>query len=334
MVADRGVPARAAVRLSVATGAGTPVVEVAGLRKAYRGRGRLGLAAGPRRPALDGLDLVVGAGGVHGFLGPNGSGKTTTLRVVLGLVHADAGSVRLLGREVPGQLAAATGSVGALIEAPQFFPAFSGRRNLSLLAGVAGLPAGRVDDVLEQVGLAGRSKDRVRAYSLGMKQRLGIAAALLKKPQLLVLDEPTNGLDPAGIREVRGLLRELGRSGVTVLLSSHLLSEVQQVCDAVTIVARGRTVRSGSVRDVLASSAGATQLRVRVDDLPAATEALRRAGLDVTESPDSLLVGPVPDPAQVTRLLGESGLWLRELRPEAADLEDVFLELTEPAATP
>jgi len=319
--------------LSVAVTTSAPVVEVAGLRKAYRGRSRLGLPAGPRRLALDGLDLVVGSGGVHGFLGPNGSGKTTTLRVVLGLVHADAGSVHLLGREVPGQLAEATGSVGALVEAPQFFPAFSGRRNLSLLAGVAGLPTSRVDAVLEQVGLADRSKDRVKAYSLGMKQRLGIAAALLKKPELLMLDEPTNGLDPAGIREVRGLLRELGRSGVTVLLSSHLLSEVQQVCDAVTIVARGRTVRSGSVRDVLASSADAARLRVRVDDVPAAAEVLRRGGLAVTESPDSLLVGPVTDPAEVTRLLGGSGLWLRELRPESADLEEVFLALTESAAT-
>jgi ABC-2 type transport system ATP-binding protein len=318
--------------LSVVTAeAGKPVVEVTGLRKAYRGRGRLGLTSGPRRPALDGLDLVVGARGVHGFLGPNGSGKTTTLRVVLGLVHADAGSVRLLGHEVPGQLAAATGSVGALIEAPQFFPAFSGRRNLSLLAGVAGLPASRVDEVLEQVGLTGRAGDRVRAYSLGMKQRLGIAAALLKKPQLLVLDEPTNGLDPGGIREVRELLRSLGRSGVTVLLSSHLLAEVQHVCDEVTIVARGRAVRSGSVREVLASSAGAGRLRVRLDDQAGAAMVLRRAGMVVLEEPDSLLVGPVADAAEVTRLLAQSGLWLRELRPEAADLEDVFLALTEPA---
>ncbi len=313
---------------------GAPVVEASGLRKAYRGRRRPGRLGASRRPALDGLDLVVGTGGVHGFLGPNGSGKTTTLRVLLGLVRADAGSVRLLGRDVPGQLAAVTGSVGALIETPQFFPAFSGRRNLSLLAEVAGLPESRVDAVLEQVGLSGRGRDRVKAYSLGMKQRLGIAAALLKKPQLLMLDEPTNGLDPAGIREVRGLLRDLGRSGVTVLLSSHLLSEVQQVCDAVTIVARGRTVRAGSVREVLASGAGAARLRVRVDDLAAASGVLRAARLAVTEEGDWLLVGPVGDPAEVTRLLGQSGLWLRELRPESADLEDVFLELTEPAATP
>lgn len=312
----------------------TPVVEGRGLRKSYRGKGRYGVRAGGRRPALDGLDLVVGAGGVHGFLGPNGSGKTTTLRVLLGLVRADAGIVRLLGREVPGQLSAVTGKVGALIEAPQFFPAYSGQRNLSLLAGVAGLPGSRVDAVLEQVGLAGRSRDPVKAYSLGMKQRLGIAAALLKQPQLLMLDEPTNGLDPAGIREVRGLLRDLGRSGVTVLLSSHLLSEVQQVCDAVTIVAHGRTVRTGSVREVLAAGTSAARLRVRVDDVPAAAQVLRAARLDVTEEADSLLVGPVGDPAEVTRLLGQSGLWLRELRTDAADLEDVFLELTEPASAP
>ncbi len=311
-----------------------PVVEVAGLRKVYRGRGRLGLPGGGRRPALDGLDLVVGAGGVHGFLGPNGSGKTATLRILLGLVRADAGSVRLLGRPVPEELASTAPAVGSLIEAPQFFPSFSGRRNLELLAGVGALPDDRVDRVLEQVGLGGRARDRFRTYSLGMKQRLGIAAALLKSPRLLVLDEPTNGLDPAGIREVRELLRGLGRSGVTVLLSSHLLSEVQQVCDAVTIVARGRAVRSGWVREVLAGGASGGNLRVRVEDAVRATEVLRRAGYAVSADGDALLVGGVTDPAEVTRALGTAELWLRELVPDTADLEDVFLALTDPDPVP
>ncbi len=305
-----------------------PVVEVHQLRKAYRRRGRRGLPSRERRSALDGLDLVVADGGVHGFLGPNGSGKTTTLRILLGLVRADAGEVRLLDNAVPAGLDRVVGGVGALIEAPQFFPVFTGRRNLELLAGVAGLPRQRVAEVLSQVGLAGRADDRVKAYSLGMRQRLGIAAALLKRPRLLVLDEPTNGLDPAGMREVRELLRSLGRRGVTVLLSSHLLAEVEQVCDAVTIVANGRTVVSGSVREVLASASGGGRLRVVVEHAAQAAAVLRAGGLAVTEDAGALLVTGAEDPATVSRLLGEQGLWLRELQPEHVDLEDAFLALT------
>ncbi|MEP6464276.1 MAG: ABC transporter ATP-binding protein [Frankiaceae bacterium] len=312
------------------------VVETRGLRKSYRHRSRSSLR-GHLRPALDGLDLLVeptaGGGTVHGFLGPNGSGKTTTLRVLLGLVHRDAGEVRLLGHPVPAGLPAAAPAVGALIEGPQFFPQFSGYRNLRLLADVAGLPGQRITEVLEQVELRDRAKERVKGYSLGMRQRLGIAAALLKAPRLLILDEPTNGLDPAGMREVRQLLRRLGDSGVSVLLSSHLLAEVAQVCDAVTIVAHGRTVTAGAVQDVLARGAGERRLIVRVPDLTAGARALDEAGITAEVEAERLVLrGDVPA-AAVNRVLGERGLWLSELREETALLEDVFLALTGDPAT-
>jgi ABC-2 type transport system ATP-binding protein len=211
-----------------------PAVELTTVSKTYQRRGR------PPQKALDALDLVVEYGGVHGFLGPNGSGKTTTIRVLLGLVSADAGDVRLLDRPVPAGLPEVIGGVGALVETPLFFPNFSGRLNLRLLAETAGVARARVEECLEIVELTDRADDRFKGYSLGMKQRLGIAAALLKRPRLLILDEPSNGLDPAGIRDVRELIRRLGRDGhTTVLLSSHLLAEIQQVCDSVSILARG-----------------------------------------------------------------------------------------------
>lgn len=301
-------------------------VEALGLRKVYQGS-RL-----RRRPrlALDGLDLVVPEGEVHGFLGPNGSGKTTTLRVLTGLVHSDTGTVRILGHDVPGQLPAVVNQIGSVVESPKFFPSFSGRRNLRLLAQVGGFGDDRVDEALELVGLMGREDDPVRAYSLGMRQRLGIAGALLKRPRLLLLDEPTNGLDPAGIREVRTLMSQLAETGVTVLLSSHLLAEVQQVCTSVTIVAHGKAVRSGTVREVLAAGAasGAGRVRVRVADSPAATSVLTGAGLTTIHHEDHLLVTGAAS-AEVNRLLGEQGIWAEEIGPDAGVLEDVFLSLTE-----
>ncbi|MBW3639464.1 MAG: ATP-binding cassette domain-containing protein, partial [Actinobacteria bacterium] len=216
-------------------GRSVAVIEVAGAHKRYRRRRK------PAERALDGLDLVVDAGGVHGFLGPNGSGKTTTIRVLLGLVSADSGELRLLGKPVPQSLPDVIGQVGALVETPLFYPNFGGRLNLRLLAETAGISRVPVEECLELVGLWERGDDRFKGYSLGMKQRLGIAAALLKKPQLLILDEPSNGLDPAGIREVRELIQRLGRDGrTTVFLSSHLLAEIEQVCDHVSIMARGR----------------------------------------------------------------------------------------------
>ena len=299
------------------------VIEVTGAQKSYRRRGR------PAERALSGLDLVVETGGVHGFLGPNGSGKTTTIRMLLGLVRPDSGQLRLLGQPVPQALPAVISQVGALVETPLFFPNFPGRLNLRLLADVAGISRLRVEECLELVGLRDRGDDRFKGYSLGMKQRLGIAAALLKQPRLLILDEPSNGLDPAGIREVRELLQRLGRDGqTTVFLSSHLLAEVQQVCDSVTILARGRCVAAGPVHSVL-SGGGVGEMRVCVPDQRRAHEVLDEAGFSVVADADALRVRGVTDPADITRALVRERLYLTELSPVAADLESVFLELTQ-----
>ncbi len=277
---------------------------------------------------------------VHGFLGPNGSGKTTTLRVLLGLVSLDAGELQVFGEAIPGRLPEVIGRIGALVEAPQLFPSFSGRRNLELLAAVAGLPDRRVDEVLDRVAMRARAGDRVSNYSLGMRQRLGIAAALLKGPSLLLLDEPTNGLDPAGISEVRELLRRLAAEGTTVLLSSHLLSEVQQVCDEVTIVSRGRTVAAGPVGQIAGAGPG-LRLRVGVtaEEEVAARASLAVAGLTVETSEASersgvvsLAVTGAAEPAQVTKVLADAGIYLCELATAAPDLEQAFLALTGPGA--
>ncbi|MPQ97141.1 ATP-binding cassette domain-containing protein [Modestobacter sp. I12A-02628] len=299
-----------------------PAVEMRGVSKSYRRRGR------PPQQALDALDLVVEHGGVQGFLGPNGSGKTTSIRVLLGLIRPDAGEVRLLDRPVPGDLPQVIGSVGALVETPLFFPGFSGRRNLQLLAEVAGLPRTRVEEVLETVELTDRADDRFKGYSLGMKQRLGIAAALLKSPRLLVLDEPSNGLDPAGIRDVRELIRRLGSSGsTTVLLSSHLLAEIEQVCDRVAILARGRCVAAGPVREVLAGRSSG-DVRIRVPAPAEAAAVLQASGWAVSPAEAGLVVHAVTAPGEVTRVLAEHGHYLEELTPVAADLESAFLAIT------
>ena len=301
------------------------VIEVAGARKSYRRRGK------PPERALDGLDLVVGTGGVHGFLGPNGSGKTTTIRMLLGLVRADEGELRLLGQRVPDGLPDVIAHVGALVETPLFFPTFSGRLNLRLLADTAGVAPSRVEECLELVGLRDRADDRFKGYSLGMKQRLGIAAALLKSPRLLILDEPSNGLDPAGIREVRELVKLLGADGrTTVFLSSHLLAEIQQVCDHVSIMARGRCVAAGPVDQVLGGTR-VGELLVRVPDRARARLALEEAGFSVNEVDGALRVHGAEDPADVTRALVKRRLYLTELSPVAADLESVVLELTKEA---
>jgi ABC-2 type transport system ATP-binding protein len=297
------------------------VIEIAGLRKTYRR-----LRHAPER-AVDGLDLVVEEGGVFGFLGPNGSGKTTTIRLLLGLVHADAGDMRVLGKPVPGGLPDAIGEIGALVETPVFFSTLSARVNLQLLAEIAGLGNQRVDEVLDLVGLSDRARDNVKGYSLGMRQRLGIAAALLKDPRLLILDEPSNGLDPAGIREIRELVRTLGASGKTVFLSSHLLAEVQQVCDHMAILSHGRCIVTGRASDVL-SARTTGEVRVRLADLSAGTTVLTAAGLNVTTTDDALTVTGAVDPADITKLLAANSLYVSELTPVKADLETVFLDLT------
>jgi ABC-type multidrug transport system ATPase subunit len=298
------------------------VIEVEGLRKEYR-RLRRG-----RTIAVNGLDLDVPEGGVFGFLGPNGAGKTTTIRCLLGLVRPSGGRTRLLGAEVPGDLAGVIGHVGSIVEQPALFPRFSGRRNLEILSRIHGTSRSAIDRSLERVGLAERAGDMVKTYSLGMKQRLGIAAALLKDPSLLILDEPANGLDPAGIVEVRELVRSLGAEGRTVFVSSHILSEVQHTADRVAILARGRLVKAGPVGEVLAAG-GASGLVVKLADLDAGLSALTDAGIGAALAEGSLKVDLTPEEgARVTRVLADRGLYVSELRPDQVDLETVFLELT------
>jgi ABC-2 type transport system ATP-binding protein len=290
--------------------------------------------------ALDGLDLSVPTGGVFGFLGPNGSGKTTTIRCLLGLVRPSAGTCRVLGHDVASSaaLAEVIGRVGAIVESPALFPTMTGRRNLELLARTMGIGARTLEASLDQVGLAERADDRVKSYSLGMRQRLALAAALLKDPELLVLDEPANGLDPAGIRATRQLLRRLGDEGRTVFVSSHHLGEVEQLCDAVAIVSRGRCIASGTVQQIL-HARRPSRVLVRVPDPTAGRAALAGVGVTATlvadgaerGGGDALLVDvDAGSAAWVNRALVESGQWLTELRPVEASLEDVFLSLTVP----
>ncbi|SDD93916.1 ABC transporter ATP-binding protein [Nocardioides lianchengensis] len=294
------------------------VIETSGLRKEF-------ISRRSKRVAVQSLDLAVPAGGVHGFLGPNGSGKTTTIRMLLGLARATRGEMRLFGQPVPQQLPDVIGRVGAVVESPKFSPNFSGRQNLQLLARSIGVPDSRVSTAVETVGLTGRDRDRYKSYSLGMKQRLAIAATLLKEPSLLILDEPTNGLDPAGIREIRDTIRTLGESGVTVLLSSHILAEVQQVCTSATIIGNGRLLASGTVDELLGDG---TSYRVAVPDAEAAASALTAAGLVSASDPAGGLRVETDDPAAITRTLAGAGIWLSELTPLRPDLETFFLQLT------
>ncbi|HET6165841.1 MAG TPA: ATP-binding cassette domain-containing protein [Marmoricola sp.] len=295
------------------------VVETRGLRKVYRDRGR-------RVAAVDGLDLAVERGGVHGFLGPNGSGKTTTIRMLLGLVRPDEGRIAVLGQALPDQLADVLGRVGAVVEQPRFSPDLSGRRNLQLLARAIGLPKSRVDEALDEAGLDGVARGRYRGYSFGLQQRLGIAAALLKKPELLILDEPTNGLDPAGIRDMRELVAHLGDTGVTVLLSSHVLAEVQQVCTSVSIIGDGTLLASGRVDDLLGENTSRT--RVGIADPGRAAMVLTAAGYTVVRDGADLLVQGHEHPEEVTRTLAVHDLYVTELSAVRPDLESFFLTLT------
>jgi ABC-2 type transport system ATP-binding protein len=297
------------------------VIEIEGLYKTFRT-----LRHGTRR-ALNGFDMVVHEGEVHGFLGPNGSGKTTTLRALLGLVRADEGRMRLFGLPAPAALPQVVHRLGAIVESPQFFGNASAHRTLTLLATVGGVPRRRVDEVLELVGLRDRAHQRVKSYSLGMRQRLAVASALLKSPELLILDEPANGLDPAGIREMRDMVRDLAATGTTVLVSSHILAEIEQICDSVTIISRGRRVAAGPVADVLATQDTGEYL-VRVGAHDRATQLLTAAGLSVRASDGHLVVGGAADPATITEVLGAAGVWLSELSPLTPDLESVFLTLT------
>ena len=278
--------------------------------------------------ALAGLDLSVPEGGVFGFLGANGAGKTTAIRAAVGLLRGARGRVSVLGRNVPRDLAGAIDRIGALVEQPSFFANFTGRRNLELLGRTRGIRRQRVDAVLTQVGLDARGDTRYATYSLGMKQRLGVAAALMKDPELLILDEPANGLDPPGILEVRTLMRGLAAEGRTVFVSSHILSEVEHACDRVAIVAHGKCIASGRVEELLRGATG--RYRARAND-GRAPDVLARSGWTVKPDGDGTFVvdvGTAPSDT-VPRALAEAGLFLSELTPVARSLEEVFLELTE-----
>ena len=284
---------------------------------------------------MDGVDLQVPTGTVFGFLGPNGSGKTTTIRMLLGLISPTAGSCQLLGRPMPAGVDAALPKVGALIEGPAFYPWLSGRDNLARLDGAG--PDGqrntrrrRVDEALGRVGLTAAAGKKYRAYSLGMRQRLGLAAALLRPRDLLVLDEPTNGMDPQGTREIRHLVRDLAADGTTVFLSSHLLSEVEQICTHAAVMSKGRLLTQGSMADL--RQAGQARLRVEVDDPARAREVLSRLGLkamdlDVTTG---ALSAPLDGqrPEQCNRELVLAGVAVRALSVERPSLEDLFVALT------
>ncbi len=273
--------------------------------------------------AVDELALRVRRGEVYGFLGPNGAGKTTTLRMLLGLVRPTAGRATVLDAPAGGRL----GRIGALVEAPAFYPYLSGRDNLRVLAGHAGVARERIDVVLDEVRLLDRAGDRVASYSLGMKQRLGVAAALLKDPELLILDEPTNGLDPSGMAEMRALIRSLGQGGRTVVLSSHLMGEVEQVSDRVGVIRAGALVAEGTV-DELRGRAG---LRVRAQPLEEARALLaRQPGVEsVTRDDGALSVTADPGlAADLNRALVSAGVAVSELTTDRSSLEDVFFELT------
>ncbi len=273
--------------------------------------------------AVAGLSFRVEPGSITGFLGPNGAGKSTTLRSVLGLVHPDAGSATVLG--VPyRRLAQPLHRVGAVLEASEVHPGRSGRNHLRVLAAAAGLPRSRVEEVLDLVELSGSAKRRVKGYSLGMRQRLGLAAAILGDPEVLVLDEPANGLDPAGIRWLRDFLRSLAAEGRTILVSSHVLSEVAQTADRVVIIHRGRLIQQATVAEVLAGAQGAT--RVRTPDAERLRALLAARGASVSEIEGALAVDLAPE--QVGELAAANGIVLHELTVEQATLEEVFLELT------
>jgi ABC-2 type transport system ATP-binding protein len=291
------------------------VIETRELGKRYEGR----------IVAVERLSLRVRRGEVYGFLGPNGAGKTTTLRMLLGLVRPTAGSALVLG--APPGSPESLARVGALIESPTFYPFLSGRDNLRVLARYSGVSEARIETVLGEVDLAARAGDRFATYSLGMKQRLGIAGALLKDPELLILDEPTNGMDPAGMAEMRGFIRNLGQGRRTVLLSSHLMTEIEQVSDRVGVISKGELVREGTVDELR----GRESLWVRAEPLERAEHVLDAVrGVEQVSRLDGglrIAADLVAAPA-INRALVEAGIAVSELRPERDSLEKIFLELT------
>jgi ABC-2 type transport system ATP-binding protein len=281
------------------------------------------------RTAVDGIDLRIPLGAVSGFVGPNGAGKTTTIRMLLGLISPTAGSGMVLGHPMTHP-AAYLSRVGALIEAPAFYPTLSGRANVRVLARLGKVDLSRVNEVLETVGLLERAADLYRSYSLGMKQRLGIAVALLPSPSLLVLDEPANGLDPAGILEVRRLLRALADDGITIFVSSHLLAEVEQICDHLVMIQHGQLVFQGPVAELVAAQGAELEARPeRLEDVAALVALVEHAGRDVTV--DDGMVRVTADEAwaaELNRIAFGAGITLTHLRERRGSLEEAFFELT------
>ena len=296
-------------------------IETSGLSKRFR-----------KRVAVQPIDLEVPRGSLFGYLGPNGAGKTTTIRMLLGLASPTKGSARILGKTVPRGLASVRKQLGSVLEDPAFYPRMSARRNLKILARTAGDPKalGRIDGLLDTVGLSDRAGDKVRTYSHGMRQRLGLAASLLHDPELIILDEPATALDPAGIRDVRAMLARLRDEGRTIFISSHLLSEVEQLCDHVAVVSKGRMMYQGSLSGL---TAGAGRVHVEIDDANAAERALRELGWQVQRDGDELYVDGVPA-KDVNRALAERGLYADGIAEAGRRLEDVFLELTEEPESP
>ncbi|HZS24177.1 MAG TPA: ABC transporter ATP-binding protein [Gaiellaceae bacterium] len=280
--------------------------------------------------AVDGVDLTVERGDVFGYLGPNGAGKTTSLRMLLGLIRPTSGRAELFGRDPMLAGAKALDGVAGFVEGPRFYPYLSGRRNLELLADYdEPRSRARIDEVLELVELRDRAKDRVGGYSHGMRQRLGIAAALLRKPRLLLLDEPATGLDPAGMRDMRDLIRRLAREGLTILLSSHLLHEVEELCNRVAIIRKGTIVYQGALGDLLATASTGYRLRTR-DPQRALAVCLAQRGIDdVSADGDELRFSADEDAvAELSIALGEAQVPILQLVTDAASLEDLFLGMT------
>ncbi|MGN6216712.1 MAG: ATP-binding cassette domain-containing protein [Solirubrobacterales bacterium] len=282
--------------------------------------------------AVDHVDLTVERGDVFGYLGPNGAGKTTSLRMMLGLIRPDEGSVRLFGRDPQLSVAALEGVAG-FVEAPAFYPYLSGRENLRLCAALdGGEAASRIDEALEVVEMRERAKDRVGGYSHGMRQRLGIAAALLRRPRLLLLDEPATGLDPGGMRDMRELIRDLAARGITVLLFSHLLVEVEELCNRVAIVRRGAVAYEGELAELRQRAGVSYRLRTAADERARAVCTAQPGIEDVGEAPGGGLLFRAAGEAAVGELslaLAESGAPVLELTPRQASLEDLFFQLTE-----
>jgi ABC-2 type transport system ATP-binding protein len=298
---------------------GAPPVEARGLVKRY---GEI--------VAVDHVDLTVEPGDVFGYLGPNGAGKTTSLRMLLGLIRPTAGSARLFGRDPLLDGAKALDGVAGFVEGPTFYPYLSGRKNLELLADYDdGDSRSRIDEVLQLVELRDRAKDRVGGYSHGMRQRLGIAGALLRQPRLLLLDEPTTGLDPAGMRDMRDLVRRLVGEGITVLLSSHLLGEVEELCNRVAIIRKGRIVYEGALRDLLATAASGYRLRATEPER-ARMLSLAQPGIEEVELVDGELRFQAGEDAvaALSVALGQARVGVTALVPETASLEELFLGLT------